>query len=55
MIDRGAAELEELDLEPAVDLMIENTDDAYGFPPFRSLPWSPLRRARALREREREP
>ena len=36
VIARGAAELEELDHETAVDLMIENTDDAYGFPPFRS-------------------
>ena len=36
VIARGAAELEELDHQTAVDLMIENTDDAYGFPPFRS-------------------
>ena len=36
VIARGAAGLEELDHETAVDLMIENTDDAYGFPPFRS-------------------
>jgi dolichol-phosphate mannosyltransferase len=36
VIARGASELEELDHDTAVDLMIENTDDAYGFPPFRS-------------------
>jgi dolichol-phosphate mannosyltransferase len=36
VIARGAAELKELDHQTAVDLMIENTDDAYGFPPFRS-------------------
>jgi dolichol-phosphate mannosyltransferase len=36
VIARGDADLEELDHETAVDLMIENTDDAYGFPPFRS-------------------
>jgi dolichol-phosphate mannosyltransferase len=36
VIARGAHELEELDHQTAVDLMIENTDDAYGFPPFRS-------------------
>jgi dolichol-phosphate mannosyltransferase len=36
VIARGAADLEDLDHETAVDLMIENTDDAYGFPPFRS-------------------
>jgi hypothetical protein len=36
VIARGPANLEELDHEAAVDLMIENTDDAYGFPPFAS-------------------
>jgi dolichol-phosphate mannosyltransferase len=36
VIARGAPDLEEIDHEAAVDLMIENTDDAYGFPPFRS-------------------
>ena len=36
VIARGAAELEEVGHEAAVELMIENTDDAYGFPPFRS-------------------
>jgi dolichol-phosphate mannosyltransferase len=36
VIARGPADLEELGHEAAVDLMIENTDDAYGFPPFRS-------------------
>jgi dolichol-phosphate mannosyltransferase len=36
VIARGPADLEELGHQAAVDLMIENTDDAYGFPPFRS-------------------
>jgi hypothetical protein len=36
VIARGAADLEEIGHEAAVELMIENTDDAYGFPPFRS-------------------
>jgi dolichol-phosphate mannosyltransferase len=36
VIARGPSALEELDHQTAVDLMIENTDDAYGFPPFRS-------------------
>ena len=36
VIARGAAGLEDLGHQTAVDLMIENTDDAYGFPPFRS-------------------
>jgi dolichol-phosphate mannosyltransferase len=35
VIERGPAELEELDLERAVQTMLRNTDDAYGFPPFR--------------------
>jgi putative flippase GtrA len=36
VIARGPADLEEIGHEAAVDLMIENTDDAYGFPPFAS-------------------
>jgi dolichol-phosphate mannosyltransferase len=35
VIERGPAELEELDLERAAQTMLRNTDDAYGFPPFR--------------------
>jgi dolichol-phosphate mannosyltransferase len=35
VIERGPAELEELDLEQVVEIMVANTDDAYGFPPFR--------------------
>jgi dolichol-phosphate mannosyltransferase len=35
VIERGPAALEELDGARAVEIMIENTDDAYGFPPFR--------------------
>lgn len=57
VIARGAAALEEVDHETAVDLMIENTDDAYGFPPFRS--FAPAISIdgddyAALRERERD-
>ena len=56
VIARGADELEELDHETAVDLMLENTDDAYGFPPFRS--FAPAISIggdyRALRRRERD-
>jgi dolichol-phosphate mannosyltransferase len=57
VIQRGPCTVEEVDLARAVDLFIANTDDAYGFPPFRYF-------ARAiaidgqdygrLRERERE-
>jgi len=34
-ITRGPHAVKELDLAGAVELLIENTDDAYGFPPFR--------------------
>jgi len=37
IIERGAPRLEELDRVATVDRMIANTDDAYGFPPFRYL------------------
>jgi len=36
LLERGEALQEEMSLEAAVDLLIENTDDAYGFPPFAS-------------------
>lgn len=35
VIERGPAAMEELDHDRAIDIMLENTDDAYGFPPFR--------------------
>jgi len=35
VIERGPAAMEELDHDRALDIMLENTDDAYGFPPFR--------------------
>jgi dolichol-phosphate mannosyltransferase len=35
VIERGPAALEEIDHARAVDIMVRNTDDAYGFPPFR--------------------
>jgi dolichol-phosphate mannosyltransferase len=34
-ITRGPRAIEEIDLPRATELLIENTDDAYGFPPFR--------------------
>jgi dolichol-phosphate mannosyltransferase len=57
VIERGPAELEELNLKCAAEIMLENTDDAYGFPPFRY--FAPAikidgRNYRALREREAE-
>jgi dolichol-phosphate mannosyltransferase len=57
VIERGPAELEELDLERVVEIMIANTDDAYGFPPFRY--FAPAitvdgQNYHALRQRERE-
>jgi putative flippase GtrA len=35
VIERGPRALEELEGEQAVEIMLHNTDDAYGFPPFR--------------------
>jgi dolichol-phosphate mannosyltransferase len=57
VIERGPAALEELDLERVVQIMVHNTDDAYGFPPFRY--FAPAitvdgRNYRALRQHERE-
>jgi putative flippase GtrA len=57
VIERGPAALEELDLERVVEIMIGNTDDAYGFPPFRY--FAPAitvdgQDYRTLRQRERE-
>jgi dolichol-phosphate mannosyltransferase len=57
VIERGAPRLEELDSEETLDRMLTNTDDAYGFPPFKYL--APGVRIngldyRALRDRERE-
>ena len=34
LLERGESVKEEMGLEAAVDQLIENTDDAYGFPPF---------------------
>lgn len=34
LLERGEAVQDEMSLEAAVDQLIENTDDAYGFPPF---------------------
>jgi dolichol-phosphate mannosyltransferase len=35
VIERGPTALEELDQQRAVQIMVDNTEDAYGFPPFR--------------------
>jgi dolichol-phosphate mannosyltransferase len=35
VIERGPSAMEELDHDRAIDILLENTDDAYGFPPFR--------------------
>ena len=35
VIERGPYAMEELDHDRAIEIMLENTDDAYGFPPFR--------------------
>jgi dolichol-phosphate mannosyltransferase len=56
VIQRGSDGLEEIDHQQAVDIMLENTDDAYGFPPFRD--FAPAisiggENYRRLRERER--
>jgi putative flippase GtrA len=37
IIERGAPRLTEMDRAEALERMIQNTDDAYGFPPFRYL------------------
>ncbi|HEU4673574.1 MAG TPA: GtrA family protein, partial [Candidatus Limnocylindrales bacterium] len=58
LMERGAASLaEEPELEPTIDELLENTDDAYTFPPFATvaphLSFGGLDYA-ALRVRERE-
>jgi dolichol-phosphate mannosyltransferase len=35
IIERGAHRMEPIDPDELVDQLVENTDDAYGFPPFR--------------------
>jgi dolichol-phosphate mannosyltransferase len=57
VIERGPAALEEIDHARAVEIMIQNTDDAYGFPPFRY--FAPAitiggEDYQALRQRERD-
>jgi hypothetical protein len=37
VIERGAPALYEIDPEPALETLVINTDDAYGFPPFREM------------------
>ena len=37
IIERGAPGIRDLDFKTTVERMIENTDDAYGFPPFKYL------------------
>jgi putative flippase GtrA len=57
IIERGAPSVREMDQATALGRMLENTDDAYGFPPFRYL--APAisiggEGYTRLRERERE-
>ena len=57
IIERGAPRLAELDLEDTLAQMLTNTDDAYGFPPFKY--FAPAitidgKGYRELREQERE-
>ena len=57
VIERGAPALADLAIDDAVDELVANTDDAYGFPPFRHL--APLLTIDGfsypeLRERERQ-
>ncbi len=57
VIERGAPLLSDLDHDAAVEQMLTNTDDAYGFPPFRYL--APAitvagQDYQQLRQRERE-
>jgi dolichol-phosphate mannosyltransferase len=35
VIERGPCELEDVEPRRALDILLANTDDAYGFPPFR--------------------
>ncbi|WDZ87047.1 glycosyltransferase [Micromonospora cathayae] len=57
VIERGAPGIGDLDHAETVNRMIDNTDDAYGFPPFRYLAPSITIAGQGyaqLRERERE-
>jgi dolichol-phosphate mannosyltransferase len=37
IIERGAAELADLPFDEAIETLVVNTDDAYGFPPFQQM------------------
>ena len=37
IIERGAPGLADIDFREGIDTLVENTDDAYGFPPFRQM------------------
>lgn len=57
LMERGETVRERVDVDPATDMLIENTDDAYGFPPFAT--FAPKLRIEGmdypqLRRRERE-
>ena len=57
LMERGEPIQERVELDAAVDQLIENTDDAYGFPPFSTLAPHFLidgRNYEQLRARERE-
>jgi 4-amino-4-deoxy-L-arabinose transferase-like glycosyltransferase/putative flippase GtrA len=57
LMERGEPIQERVPLESAIDQLIENTDDAYGFPPFSTLAPTLViggRNYQELRARERE-
>lgn len=57
IIERGSPGIRDIDRATTLDRMIENTEDAYGFPPFRYLAPSIRiggRTSAELRDRERE-
>jgi hypothetical protein len=37
IIERGAPALDDVPFDEAIETLMENTDDAYGFPPFRQM------------------
>jgi glycosyltransferase involved in cell wall biosynthesis len=37
IIERGAPALDDVPFDEAIETLVENTDDAYGFPPFRQM------------------
>jgi glycosyltransferase involved in cell wall biosynthesis len=54
VIRRGARELTHLDFEDAVDILLANCEDAYGFPPYHRIENFLLAGDNQLRQRERD-